>query len=227
MKRSHVFALRKADVTEDAAGGPGGFTAYASVFGVKDLQGDVVEPGAFAGTIERAGADPLPLLWQHDTWAPVGIITAMAEDEYGLKVEGEFADTAAARDARALLKQGALRGLSIGYMVVKAKSGDDDANHLLEIDLLEVSVVTFPANPLAVATEVKAGRRISAATRAQITTAIEALTALLDDLDDDAPPDPAVGGDAGDDAGDKGLDLDAALAAMKAAVAATITEAGA
>ena len=131
----------------------GQFEGYASVFNNVDRHGDVVMPGAFRKTIsENPG---VPILWQHDQSKPIGVTMAIREDNNGLLVKGELnLDTQLGREAYSLLKQGALKGLSIGYQVIK----DDLAGRvrqLKEVRLMEYSLVTFPANELAQVTSIK------------------------------------------------------------------------
>lgn len=119
---------------------------YASVFGVPDSGGDVVRHGAFA----RAVGGSVPLLWQHDASTPIGLVDRIAEDGRGLRVIAAIADTARGRDAFALLQSGALSGLSFGYRVVASRPDRArGVRELTDLDLLEVSLVTFPMQPLA------------------------------------------------------------------------------
>ncbi len=137
-------------LTED-----GTFTGYLSVFNNTDSYGDVVEKGAFVKTLADQRGQ-FPMLWQHDTAEPIGIMQG-AEDDYGLKVTGVLnLAVARANEAYALLKQGAIKGLSIGYVPVKWEMVGQ-ARHLQEIKLYEGSVVTFPANPASNVDAVKSG----------------------------------------------------------------------
>lgn len=139
-------------------GDDGSFSGYGSVFGNVDHYGDVVEPGAFAKTLI---AKTPAMLWQHDSMEPIGVWTKIAEDEKGLYMEGKLltGKVARASEAHELLKAGAIKGLSIGYMPKAwewSKDGSGDSiRHLKEVDLWEVSLVTFPANEAAVVTSVK------------------------------------------------------------------------
>lgn len=136
------------------------FTGYGSIFNLKDLQGDVVLPGAFSKSISQK----MPvMLWQHSSHDPIGIYTEIAEDKKGLKLTGRLLinEIAKAREAYALLKAGAIRGLSIGYIPLKYDRRNDtkgyfEGRDLKEVDLWEVSLVTFPANPKAVIENIKA-----------------------------------------------------------------------
>ena len=140
----------------------GEFSGYGSVFGVKDSYGDVVVPGAFTESLEDwQSKSAMPaMLWQHDTSEPIGVYTAMKEDESGLVVEGRLLidDDPLAKRAHAHLKAGSISGLSIGYSL--AENGyhwdkDKQAFVLTKIDLWEVSLVTFPANDEARVQDVK------------------------------------------------------------------------
>lgn len=138
----------------------GEFTGYGSVFGVKDSYMDIVMPGAFAKTLaEWKSKNAFPaLLWQHDTKEPIGVYTDMKEDEKGLFVAGRLLinDDALAKRAHAHMKAGSLSGLSIGYALNDYEwDGEKEAFLLKEIDLWEVSLVTFPANDSARISDVK------------------------------------------------------------------------
>ncbi len=136
-------------------GDKGRFSGYASVFGVEDRDGDVMLPGAFGKTL--AGRAQLPLLWQHDASEPVGYLHVLREDAHGLFVEGRLLlEVARAREAYALMKAGVLDGLSIGYRAVDyAIDTATGLRQLREVELVEVSLVTFPANEGAVVTQLK------------------------------------------------------------------------
>lgn len=117
---------------------------YASLWGVADLNGDVVARGAFADSLARTGAGGVRMLHQHESRAVVGVWDAMAEDARGLFVRGRIEDwSAEARYAAALSRAGALDGLSIGFRAVKARR-DGRLRVLSAVDLWEVSLVTFP-----------------------------------------------------------------------------------
>ena len=123
---------------------------YASLFGLQDQGGDVVERGAYGASLERTAAAGrrVKMLWQHDPAQPIGVWEAVAEDERGLKVKGRLLpDVAKAREAAALIAAGAIDGLSIGYRTVKAIKDKDGRRRLEELDLWEVSLVTFPMLP--------------------------------------------------------------------------------
>jgi HK97 family phage prohead protease len=126
---------------------------YASVFGETDQGGDVVALGAFRASLERlaAAGRKVKFLWQHDPARPIGVWHGVEEDARGLKVSGEIlADVAQGAEALSLMRAGAIDGLSIGYRTVKAEANaKTGGRRLLEIDLWEVSLVTFPMLPTA------------------------------------------------------------------------------
>lgn len=151
--RSFVFQVK-------ATGDDGTVEGYGSVFGVKDSYDDVIANGAFTKSLsEHKSAGTMPaMLWQHDSSEPIGIWTEMVEDSKGLKIKGKLAlDTVRGKEAHALLKLGALNGLSIGFVSKQwAYDKETDIRTLLEVDLWEVSLVTFPANGKSRITNVKA-----------------------------------------------------------------------
>lgn len=136
----------------------GRFSGYGAVFGNVDAYNERILPGAFADTLAEAktrGRMPA-MLWQHNPTQPIGVWRAMREDERGLYVEGELADTQLGREAYSLLKLGALSGLSIGFSVTKETiNRDENIRDLVAINLWEVSPVTFPANSEARVSHVK------------------------------------------------------------------------
>ena len=142
-----------------AVGADGEIEGYASVFGVIDKYDDIIVAGAFTATLQaHKAADTMPaLLWQHDSRAPIGVLTEMAEDATGLLIKGRLAlDTKGGQEAHALIKMNAISGLSIGFMPVQwTYNTSTDVRTLTAIDLWEVSLVTFPANQQARITTVK------------------------------------------------------------------------
>ena len=183
----------KADVLDEEQGI---FEGYASVFGNLDSGGDIVDPGAFARTLEE-NFDRIKILALHnDQLPPVGKPLELREDDKGLYIKARISDTSLGKDVKVLLKDGVLNELSIGYDTVKATYDDDGNRHLVEVTLWEVSVVTWAMNEKAtidgyksrrnslellsgwldnVAGEQKEGRKISAA---RLKTLQEASTAL-------------------------------------------------
>lgn len=144
-----------------STGDDGTIEGYGSVFGVRDNYDDVILKGAFTQSLkEHKSEGTMPaMLWQHDADEPIGVWTEMSEDDNGLRIKGKLElNTTKGKEAHALLKIGALNGLSIGFV---SKSWDYatvdgvDVRRLKEIDLWEVSIVTFPANQKARVTNVK------------------------------------------------------------------------
>lgn len=129
----------------------GEFEGYSSLFGVPDLGGDVVESGAFAQSLALRGAAGIRMLWQHDPAQPIGRWLALAEDAHGLRVRGRLnAAVLKAREVAALMRDGAVDGLSIGFRVVEAgRDRPRGLRRLKRLDLWEISVVTFPMLPAA------------------------------------------------------------------------------
>lgn len=136
--------------------GDGRFAGYASVFDVVDNQRDVVMRGAFARTLSGRTGE-IKLLWQHSQSEPIGVFERMFEDARGLYVEGRLLlDVQRAKEAHSLMKAGALSGLSIGYSPLRYTiDADSGVRRLAEVELWEVSLVTFPANAAAGVTVVK------------------------------------------------------------------------
>ena len=129
----------------------GEFAGYAALFNRKDAGGDIILPGAFARSLKARGVRGIRMLWQHDPGQPLGVWRLIREDARGLFVRGRLAlDTRLGRDVAALLKQGAVDGLSIGFLPVRAvRDRARRARLLKEIDLWEISLVTFPMQPAA------------------------------------------------------------------------------
>ena len=118
------------------------FAGYAAVFGRPDKGGDIIRKGAFAAALQRAGE--VPLLWQHKAGALIGRIEHLSEDERGLRVIAAVGDARASR----LLEGRKVDGLSFGYRVREAKSAGPH-RELVELDLVEVSLVANPMQPRA------------------------------------------------------------------------------
>ncbi|TPE50727.1 HK97 family phage prohead protease [Amaricoccus solimangrovi] len=135
---------------------------YASLFGATDQGGDVVAAGAYGASLGRlaAAGGRVKMLWQHDPARPIGVWDEVREDGRGLFVRGRLlTEVQAAREALALLRAGAIDGLSIGYRTLTAeKSAGGRVLH--EVELWEVSLVTFPMLPEA---RVRAGVEAGAA----------------------------------------------------------------
>lgn len=118
-------------------------SGYASVFGIADSQNDIMNKGAF----KNAENHKIKLLWQHDVTKPIGIITLLEEDEYGLKIEAEINNRITnGKEATELIKQRAVCGLSVGFTINESDYDKKGARVIKEANLMEVSIVTFPAN---------------------------------------------------------------------------------
>ena len=155
METKHLdFGFEVKAVNED-----GTIEGYGSVFGVKDSYADIIQKGAFDKSIKaHKEQKSMPaLLWQHDAMQPIGVWTDMAEDAKGLRLKGKLAmDTVKGKEAHALLKMGALNGLSIGFMTKQAQYDEKtEIRTLTEVEIWETSIVTFPANTKARVTHVK------------------------------------------------------------------------
>lgn len=159
------FEIKAEDVSDK-----GVFTGYGSTFGGKpDAYGDVIIEGAFSETLEKGGrnATGVAMLWQHQSNSPIGVWKQIEQNKKGLKVTGELIlEVQQAKEAFALMKKGALKGLSIGWDFMRDSDGNilDDAYEINEkkrirllkrLELWEISPVTFPANTRATITNVK------------------------------------------------------------------------
>ncbi|KAA0920504.1 HK97 family phage prohead protease [Aquicoccus porphyridii] len=138
-------------VSEGESGGAV-IEGYASLFGARDQGGDVVEAGAYAASLKRLAGEGrrVKMLWQHDPAQPIGIWDEVREDGRGLYVKGRLLDAVErAREAAALIAAGAIDGLSIGYRTLRTQKSDTGLRLLKELELWEVSLVTFPMLPSA------------------------------------------------------------------------------
>lgn len=192
----------------DEAGKISGF--FSTYDKTPDSYGDIIEPGAFTGTIERrkATGHPFPMCFNHDFSAVIGAIETIEEKEIGPYIEGGFLDTQLAQDVRKMCLSGAIWQFSFAYEVLKRRDPTEEekkagvTNVLQELEVFEISVVTVPANQNAVATEVKGaeletkqGKRNSKADEdtireavAQLENTIKSLNSLLDESGEDTPP---------------------------------------
>lgn len=130
------------------------FEGYASTFGNVDNGMDVVARGAFQKSL---GTRKVRMLWQHDMTQPIGVWDSIEETERGLYVKGRIAkDVQRGREAMALMRMGALDSMSIGFVTKQAsQEGNGSIRRLDEVDLFEVSLVTFPMNEKATVVDVK------------------------------------------------------------------------
>ncbi len=123
---------------------------YASLFGKTDQGDDVVQKGAYAASLKRLAARQgrVKMLWQHDPGQPIGVWDEVKEDATGLWVKGRILpQVERGREVAALVQAGAIDGLSIGYRTVKAERDGKGQRLLSELELWEVSLVTFPMLP--------------------------------------------------------------------------------
>lgn len=162
LKVKYITSLFEIKSVEES----GIFEGYGSVFNLVDHSKDVVVKGAFEKSLEswkQKGQMP-PILWQHDSRNPIGVYEKVYEDSVGLFVRGQLLidDVQQAKEAYALMKAGALSGLSIGYIpVVDEYDRETGITTLKELDLWEVSPVTFPDNDLARVSDVKSASEIT------------------------------------------------------------------
>jgi HK97 family phage prohead protease len=156
-----------------AVAADGAFEGYASLFDKEDLGRDVVAPGAFRDSLAARGPTGVKMLFQHNPSEPIGVWDTLREDLRGLYVRGRLMpEVARAREVLALMRAGALDGLSIGFRAIKGRrDARTGVRRLEKVDLWEISVVTFPLLPGARVAHVKSHDRhrlaasIAAATR--------------------------------------------------------------
>ena len=136
------------------------FRGYASTFGNEDQGGDIVVKGAFSSCLAARDARQVKMLWEHNTYEPVGVWTDLQEDDKGLLATGRLLvdKLKKAQEVYDLMKEGVLDSLSIGYRVLQADNdrGSPHIRLLKSVDLKEISVVMFPMNDEAVISSVKA-----------------------------------------------------------------------
>lgn len=172
-----------AGLSLEAVTGSGRFSGYASLFDAVDLGGDAIAPGAFSASLERRGAGGIKMLFQHDANEPIGRWLTIREDKTGLHVEGQLsAGVARAREVHALMRDRAIDGLSIGFRTVRARRDRKTGiRRILEADLWEISVVTFPMLPEARIGAVKAARAVDAPSLHALAAAIRRAARTLND----------------------------------------------
>jgi HK97 family phage prohead protease len=135
----------------------GTFSGYASLFNTEDMGRDIVLPGAFRDSLRERGPAGIKLLYQHNPAEPIGVWENLKEDSRGLLARGRLMlAVARAREVLALMRAGALDGLSIGFRAVTGKrDARTGIRRLARIDLWEISIVTFPMLPEARVAQVK------------------------------------------------------------------------
>ncbi len=157
---------------------------YASVFGRRDQGGDIVIRGAYASSLQALSQQKrrVKMLWQHEAREPIGIWDEVKEDDHGLWVKGRLlTDVARAREAAALIDAGAIDGLSIGYRTQKSSRDTSGQRVLLELDLWEVSLVTFPMLP-----EARIGAKDTDVSGSEIRQMIDAIDQARISIESDA-----------------------------------------
>lgn len=177
----NLIEVKFASADDATATGEMIFSGYGAVFGNVDSYGDVIQKGAFKDTLREAKkSNNWPaMLMQHGGWGmgaddmtPVGIWTSMEEDDTGLKVSGKLADTDRGVEAYKLMKmtpRPAITGMSIGYFTkefILGNKPEEPRRTLKKVDLIEVSLVTFPANGKARVQSVKSAQNIRIAEQA-------------------------------------------------------------
>ena len=143
------FLIRPFEIKAGTIKSDGSFEGVASPFGEIDSYRDIVMPGAFTNSLKAFEAKnrKVPMLWQHNTRQPIGVFTKLTESSTDLYVEGQCnMKVQAGMECHALMEQGALTGLSIGYNTIKSMWDEkEETRSLIEVDLWEISPVTFPA----------------------------------------------------------------------------------
>ena len=157
IKLSPRREIKRASVAIASVDDAGVFEGYASLFGIVDLGRDLVQPGAFRESLQRRGAASVKMLWQHEAREPIGAWLSIVEDARGLKVKGRLnLAVARAREVLALMRDRTVDGLSIGYRTEKSATDKmTGVRRLHRLDLLEISIVTFPMLPQARVSSVK------------------------------------------------------------------------
>ena len=155
----------------------GTFSGYAARFGETNAHNEIVLPGAFKQTLaehQTRGTKP-PMLWAHDQSQPIGVWDSLTEDATGLAVRGRLVtETTKGKDALALMKAGAISGLSIGFRNAKATRSASGIRQIADLTLAEISLVTLPSASNARVTSVRSQSGLSG-----FTEAIKAATQTL------------------------------------------------
>lgn len=153
----HALEIKRAATAVSRPTTAGTFEGYASLFGLVDMGRDEIMPGAFRESLARRGAPDIKLLWSHDAREPLGVWDDVREDSRGLKVSGRLnLAVTRAREVHALMREGAIDGLSIGFRTQRAATDrKTGVRRLFKVDLWEISLVTFPMLPQARVSSVK------------------------------------------------------------------------
>lgn len=144
--KSFPFELKQVDEN-------GIFEGYAAVFGNVDSWGDILEQGAFTKTLSKR-ANRIKICYQHNPMQPIGVPLELREDTKGLYIKGKISQTTLGKDVLQLMRDGVITELSIGYNTIKYEM-DGPYRRLKEVELWEISPVTWAANELALITSVK------------------------------------------------------------------------
>ena len=160
--RGAMGAALELDLKELSAEGE--FEGYASTFNNADRGNDVVKPGAFTASLKKRPAGKVKMLAQHDVRRPIGVWTGMEEDARGLKVKGRLLlSIQDGKETYELMRAGALDAMSIGYRTLTEEyDRSSGVRRLKEVDLMEVSIVTFPMNERATVSTVKTAQDFTA-----------------------------------------------------------------
>lgn len=192
------FPMQKS--ADDAGTISGYFSTYDRI---PDSYGDVIAKGAFTETIEKrkASGHPFPLCWNHDLDQIIGSVNPddIQDTDKGPLMTASFFNSPLAQEKREIVKSGVVYQFSFAYDILEAGPVELEngikANELKKLDIFEVSIVPIPANQNAVMTEVKAGRRNSAADEEKIRQAISLLQSVLDTEDsNDGEDEPEANG---------------------------------
>jgi len=186
------------------------FRGYAATFGNRDRVGDIIHAGAVKGAMQ----EPIPLLWQHRMDNPIGIVAEWDQDKKGMLITGEInLDTSRGKDTFGLMRAGHVKHMSIGFIPTDFKD-KDDVRHIYELEIVEVSLVTLPANPKATVTNIES-KADAFAWQLSVQTGIpfhEAKNMVSSELKADAPLAPSKPEARAE------IDLGAALAELKAII---------
>ena len=153
------IALSDFDIKQEADSPIAEFTGHAAIFGNIDSDEDIIIPGAFAKTLIKR--PNVKLLYQHDTRKVPGIIDELREDHRGLFIKGRTINTTLGRNVAEEMREGAIDKFSIGFRTIDAEVDKSNIRTIKEVELFEVSLVTFPANEKAAVASVKAANEIN------------------------------------------------------------------
>ena len=131
------------------------FSGYGAVFGNVDSGGDIIEHGAFTKTLAKGWERVKILALHNDSILPIGRPLELREDEHGLYLKAKISDTSTGRDVRTLIRDGVLNELSIGYDPIVFEFDENQIRHLKEVELFEISVVTWAMNDQAMIEDYK------------------------------------------------------------------------